>query len=47
MSKPKAKLKSSSSNSVTIELIIPLSSSMLKTEEMIRDGLNEAGCIAT
>ena len=41
-----AKLKSHNSKSVTIELTIPLNSSMLKTEEAIRDGLNEVGCVA-
>lgn len=44
---PKARLKTSSSNSLTIEVTIPLSKSMLKMEENIRDGLNKAGCIAT
>ena len=46
-SKHNAKLKSSSSKSVTIEVTIPLSDSMLKTEEGIRDALNEVGCMAT
>ena len=46
MSRSAAKLKSSNSNSVTIELTIPLSKSMLKTEEGIRDALSEAGCVA-
>ena len=41
-----AKLKSSSPNSVTIEVTIPLSSSMLKMEEGIRDALNDVGCVA-
>ena len=47
MSQHKAKLKNSSSKSVTIEVTIPLTDSMLQTEEGIRDALNEVGCMAT
>ena len=47
MSNSKIKLKSSSSKSVTIEVTIPLSKSMLQTEEGIRDALNEVGCVAS
>ena len=46
MSQSKAKLKSSNSDSVTIEVTIPLSKSMLKMEEEIRNALNDVGCIA-
>ena len=43
-----AKLKENQGNTVKIELSIPLTgSSMLKTEEIIQNAVNEAGAIAT
>lgn len=42
-----AKLKSLDNDTVTIELKVKLSGSMLASEEAISDTLNEAGCIAT
>ncbi len=42
-----ASLVSSSTNSVTIEVVIPLSASMLETEEEIQTQLNAAGRLAS
>ncbi len=41
-----AVIKSTSQETVTIEITIPLSRSMLRCEENITKGLNEAGCLA-
>ena len=38
---------SSDATSVTLQLTIPLTSSMLETEEIIQSHLNDAGCVAT
>ena len=42
-----ASLVSSSTNSVTIEVVIPLTASMLETEEEIQTQLNAAGRLAS
>jgi len=42
-----AQLKSVNGNTVTIELKVKLTDSMLETEDNILSSLNEAGCIAT
>ncbi len=41
-----AVIKSTSQETVTIEITIPLSRSMLRCEENITKGLNETGCLA-
>lgn len=41
-----AVIKSTDTDTVKIEVTIPLSRSMLQTEERIRGALNEAGCLA-
>ena len=42
-----AQVTSQSKDSITIEVILPLTGSMLQAEEAIQDALNEAGLLAT
>ena len=43
----KAKIINTDSQSVTIEVTIPLKEDMLSTEEAIQQGVNQAGLLAT